>query len=450
MKNRSLAGFQLHLIALSMISTAALAQSATAPASFYKAFQDPNHLAQAEFVAQTADGGYVLTGTDSSNTESLLVTRLDASGKPAWKKAYAVSGSLSSWSIAGLFIQETSAGLVVAAEVTPPLPLLGVNTVFLGLDSSGNLLWQTSTFENSIPLSAEPTPDGGYLLGADDFDVSGSGFQDEPLVIKLDTKGNVIWKKNLALYPTSIHATVDGGAVVAGNATCTTVCNAEIVKLDSSGKIDWEKQYTMSASTLYIINSARQTSDGGYVTAGIFGGVVTGQPLLTWLDSTGKLLKQQGYSSPLCSNLGAVDAMPSADGGYLMPVGGCSSTGSSIVKLDQSAAIQWQNAFAYPSTSLTLFMTMFAPTADGGLVSSGFLYGSSATPDATVIKTNSKGRLGRCSGISVSSPKLHAISTPSIVMGDIDIGISDSTVSEMQVQLSTTSGSLTTTNGCRL
>ena len=75
--------------------------------------------------------------------------------------------------------------------------------------------------------SIEQTTDGGYIVagftGSNDGDVSGNHGNGDYWIVKLDATGNILWQRCLGGsdydYATSIEQTTDGGYIVAG-VTC--------------------------------------------------------------------------------------------------------------------------------------------------------------------------------------------------------------------------------------
>jgi hypothetical protein len=120
-------------------------------------------------------------------------------------------------------------------------------------------------------FSVQQTSDGGYTVagytgsfGAGDYDV---------FLIKTDANGNIIWAKTYRgaswdeAY--SVQQTSDGGYIVAGYTGSFGAGGYDIflIKTDANGNIIWAKTYRgASWDEAY---SVQQTSDGGYILAGL-------------------------------------------------------------------------------------------------------------------------------------------------------------------------------------
>ena len=169
------------------------------------------------------------------------------------------------------------------------------------LDATGNIEWQ-KTYGGprwDRAWSVQQTSDGGYIVAG--FTQSfGAGGQDF-WVLKLDASGNVEWQKTYggpaddrALWVVEAD---DGGYAVVGTTASFGAGYSDIwlLKLDASGNVEWEKTY--GGRLIDGAASVRQTSDGGYVVAGLsrsFGASQIGGDLedmwVLKLDPMGNLL----------------------------------------------------------------------------------------------------------------------------------------------------------------
>ena len=133
-----------------------------------------------------------------------------------------------------------------------------------------------------LAFSVEPTDDGGCIVigisESIDFDVSYNYDYNDIWVLKLDQQGNIEWEKAIGGggrdYGREVLITKDGGYLIAGYSSSKNKdldtnygsTDGWIIKLDSKGEIVWKKNYGGSgAETIFsIIESA----DGSYVFAG--------------------------------------------------------------------------------------------------------------------------------------------------------------------------------------
>jgi hypothetical protein len=113
---------------------------------------------------------------------------------------------------------------------------------------------------------------------SNDGNVSGNHGGSDFWLAKLDASGSLLWQKclggssNDAAY--SIQQTSDGGYIVAGMTSSTDgkfsvnhgFYDYWTVKLNSAGDINWQK--CLGGTQDEYARSVQQTSDGGYIVAG--------------------------------------------------------------------------------------------------------------------------------------------------------------------------------------
>jgi hypothetical protein len=152
------------------------------------------------------------------------------------------------------------------------------------LNGSGEIQWQKCLGGSSDDRaqSIRQTADGGYVVAgyslSNDGDVTGHYGGRDYWVVKLSGGGEIQWQKSLGgsgydeAY--SIQQTTDGGYVVAGvsNSNDGDVTGHYggrdywVVKLSVSGEIQWQK--SLGGSRDDYAYSIQQTMDGGYILAG--------------------------------------------------------------------------------------------------------------------------------------------------------------------------------------
>jgi len=251
------------------------------------------------------------------------------------------------------------------------------------LDSLGYILWSKTIggtqFEGAS--SVDITFDGGYIIGgsttSNDGDVSGNHGETDYWIVKLDSAGNIQWQK---CYGGSdrddihdIQQTPDSGCIVVGETSSADGdvvgqhschgCDPDfwILKLDPLGSIQWQRCLG-GIFTEFPSGGITQTTDGGYVAAGVAhssnSGDVSGCHGLFdyWvvkLDSAGNLLWQRCLGGS--DNDGAGDVMSTSDGGCLV-FGEASSLDGNVsnnygswdgwlVKLDSLGNIVWDRNY---------------------------------------------------------------------------------------------------------
>ncbi len=378
--------------------------------SFAGTFGSSARTFEATSIQQTTDGGFIVAGLDSSvgGPQQTWLFRLDRTGAIIWQMAYGSPGFPVLFP-AGPKAKPTPDGgfiVVTSKEVSPSTIAAWVFKV----DKRGSFVWQeafTGT-GNATGTSVDLTRDGGFVVAG-----SNLGIRELPiggLVIKLDATGNVMWQKGyegfVAAEATSIRATHDGGYLLAGFEGNPN--NGWLLKLDSSGGIVWQKIFSSAASD-NALYSAQETSDGGFVAAGLTDSHTasgsTASPLVLKLDKTGGLTWQKIYAGTGTFSA-AFSIQQTFDGGYVLAgdTGPTFSINALILRLDSLGGIVWQKSFSTSSQSFTLAIAV-QQTSTGGFAVAGAT--SPAIPgvltQALVMKLNGRGEIQPCGLLSTSS-----------------------------------------------
>jgi Secretion system C-terminal sorting domain len=193
---------------------------------------------------------------------------------------------------------------------------------------------------DDIPYTIQQTSDGGYIAAGSstsfDGDVTGNHGLSDYWVIKISASGSLQWQKSLGGsgndYANSVQQTSDGGYIVAGvsNSNDGDVTGNHggndfwVVKLSATGSIQWQK--SLGGTFNEIANSVIQTSDGGYIVAG-----------------------------NSISNDGDVSGNHGLDDYW-------------VVKLSASGSIQWQKSYGGAGNDVAYSISQ---TSDGGFIVAG-------------------------------------------------------------------------------
>ncbi|MCP4668796.1 MAG: hypothetical protein GY849_20860, partial [Deltaproteobacteria bacterium] len=143
----------------------------------------------------------------------------------------------------------------------------------LKYDGTGNLTWAKTAggASNDTASSVSQTGDGGYIVAGQTHSY-GAGSCDV-FLLKYDGTGNLTWAKTAggtdADYGLSVKQTGDGGYIVVGFTESYGAGHEDVLllKYDSSGALTWAK--TAGGTGNEISWSMSQTSDGGYIVAGV-------------------------------------------------------------------------------------------------------------------------------------------------------------------------------------
>ena len=219
----------------------------------------------ARHILPTFDDGYIITGGTGSFGEGdkdFLVFKLDDSGNVMWQRTYGSERS----EYASSMQQASEGGYYLAGWTEISSGRYWADVLFL--DSDGEIVWRHTIDEftgggDSLPI--EPLPGGGFIFASN----AGADFW----VAKLDERLNSYYNRTYGgegnEYPNAIRRTADGGYVVAGwtNSFAARENDIWILKIASNLDIEWQKTYGGEASDNVL--SIQQTSDGGYVVAGV-------------------------------------------------------------------------------------------------------------------------------------------------------------------------------------
>lgn len=272
-------------------------------------------------VQQTSDGGYIIAGRTTSygdGEQAMWLIKTDADGGELWNKTFGDRGYASAYSV-----QQTSdGGYILVGTVHPGLS--GESDVadvrVVKTDADGNEQWQQTLGgpEYDESFSIQQTSDGGYILAG--FTASFGVDDADGWLIRLDADGNELWNKTVGGVgddsARSIQQTSDGGYIIAGvtRPQGTNRYSDWLIKTDTDGNELWSK--TFEGSVAY---SVRQTSDGGYIAAGAITSETTAITDV-WLiktDSSGDELWSKIYSGGQGSDTG-YSVQQTSDGGYII------------------------------------------------------------------------------------------------------------------------------------
>ncbi len=220
-------------------------------------------------VQQTTDGGFVIAGNTESygaGSDDIYIIKTNSSGTAQWIKVFG-----GYYSEIGNSIIQTSSGGYIVAGFTASFGAGGRDVYLVRTNSDGNLLW-TKTIggvNDDEGHSIQQTADGGYIIvGATKS--FGAGNSDVYL-IKTDASGNTVWTQTFggSNYDVghSVQQTSDGGYIITGYyQSSSTGANVYLIKTDSYGDVLWTR--TIGGTEYDAGESVRQTIDGGYIIAG--------------------------------------------------------------------------------------------------------------------------------------------------------------------------------------
>jgi hypothetical protein len=273
-------------------------------------------------ILETPDRGYVMLGkTESfgSGESDVYLIKIDSLWDTLWTKTYGGP----SFDV-GYSIEQTSDGGYIITGLTASFGA-GQSDIFLiKTDSLGNSLW-TRTFGGTgidVGRSVKQTLDNGFII-AGNTESFGAGF-DDVYLIKTDSSGDTLWTKTYGFtggeIGYSVQQTSDGGYIVAGLSNSYSIFKPDIflIKTDSNGDTLWMKPPIMSFDISEEIYSILQTSDGGYIMVGKWWDrfMQNSEVYLVKADSNGDTVWTRSFGDSLL-DIG-YSIQQTFDGGYII------------------------------------------------------------------------------------------------------------------------------------
>ena len=334
---------------------------------------------ESKSVRQTADGGYIIGGTN--------LVKVDSLGIEEWTQAYPC-----------LFANPTAdEGYILINSDN--------NITFTKVGTNGDMLWQTNYSEGVWANSGnyvEQVQDGGYIVAGNFQSVAGSGM----LLLKLNSEGNKVWRTTFSeptsagfSYGFAAQQTADKGYVIAGYTyidyyESTRHKDVIVVKTDSSGIEQWRRYFggIMDDSATFI----KQDNEGNYFVAGntnSFGGGTEANMYLIKLNAVGDSIWTKTYGGGLEDT--ATGLWPTDDGGCIL-VGGSNSFSAGdldayAIKVAENGNTIWTKK--YGQTGIETLNSV-QQTLDGGYVMAGYTNSIGAGDfDMLLLKTDAFGEV---------------------------------------------------------
>lgn len=277
----------------------------------------------------------------------------------------------------------------------------GRNVWLIKTDKNGNLMWY-KTFggnDDDEGYSVRQTIDGGYII-AGYTKSSGAGAKDV-FMIKTDSLGNSQWIKTFGGSNDdegyAVVQTTDGGYLAAGVTSSFAAGGRDVwlVKTDPSGNQLWTKSLggTGSDGAWSVV----QTTDGGFAIGGwtySYGPGYMGNAWLVKTDANGNMLWHKFFGGSGVDR--AYHVQQTSDGGFIL-TGYTSSSGAGLddmllIRTDTQGNLIWSKTFG--GTGRDYGQAVIEITEDGGFLVAGYTlsYGM-GSDDMYIVRTDSQGNL---------------------------------------------------------
>jgi hypothetical protein len=296
----------------------------------------------------------------------------------------------------GYATEQLSDGGYIMCGRTISFGVGGFDNYLIRLNANGDTLW-TKTYGNigyDEAQSIKQTSDGGFIMVGQTATVDWAG---DVYLVKTDANGVLVWSTAFGTagkfdFGYSVRQTSDGGYIIAGltNSTGAGLRDVLLLKTNSTGVLQWSKTYGGASDDEG--KSVEETADGGFIISGFTQSYGSGYQMyliktnstgnITWSKTFGGGGMELGYS-----------VKQTSDGGYVL-LGYSDSYGSGLVdvlllKLTATGGISWSKTYGGASDDYGSCINI---TSDGGYIISGktLSYGGGAG-DFYLIKTDVNG-----------------------------------------------------------
>ncbi len=274
-------------------------------------------------VVQSADGGYVITGTASSSSGgiriNLMITKSSAEGDITWKTVLNLSDDE-----VGHDISLNADGEFVVTGRSHPYHSFTQSVLVAGFGVDGGLLWKRK-FSGGFIDKGEgiKTLSDGNIIVTGSF-VSNSANAGDLLLLKLGAEGDTLWIKTYGGggwdTGNKVIETADGGLLAVGNINLFGSRKQDlwIIKTDSNGDSLWSK--TIGGPSNESAYSVIESDIGGYIVVGDSGvgdhHAGGGDLWLLKIDENGDLLWSKTFGGG--GSDGGRSIFSTEDGGFVV------------------------------------------------------------------------------------------------------------------------------------
>ncbi len=229
------------------------------------------------YIKQTTDGGYIISSSTKSfghGGNDIYLIKTNTSGDTLWTRTFGSNND----DYGGAVLQTAEGGYIVTGSTWDALSQ-GFNECLIKINASGNIVWSSGVGNADGNMFAATsifqTTDGGYVAVGNASDaLTGYTFY----ITKSDSAGNVVWGKGYYLGTCGVSMCGASTALSNGNFIIPCIVNridtglnyssnAFLLKVDNIGNQVWAKSYgkLFEWEGTY---QAEQTNDGGCIIIG--------------------------------------------------------------------------------------------------------------------------------------------------------------------------------------
>lgn len=349
-------------------------------------------------VIQDQDGNYIACGfarTYDNSYNAAYLVKATAKGDTIWRKKF----DFTLYTDVFRDIKEMPDKSYIILGTTTST--VGVNHVFLtNVDTNGVLLWykQFTYPENDYASQIQITSDNKLIiLGYSKIYTQSTG---DILLIKTDLNGNLIWRKLIGSsiidenYSSLQIINNNTVYLIGGSEKATANSNIAVAKLDTSGNLIWKK-LNGNSNRDYYGKTICQTLDKGF----LIGGQDKTQGRIWKLDTAGTIQWSGNYGLGSNTIIKEVKQLIDSNLVFISNDNDLHSSSNSVkagvlAKVDKNGNLLWEKFYKRPSSGTqVVFLFGLDLTNDNGFIMTGYVFNMFGAPYSNLwlVKTDSLG-----------------------------------------------------------
>jgi hypothetical protein len=300
---------------------------------------------QGNWVEQTSDGGFIVTG---GTWQDALLIKTDRLGQVEWNTTYRGSEP---W--VGYNVHQTSDGGYIIIGSTVTVHGNYNNSLLIKTDEKGKEQWHRviGGIFSDRTLSGQQTNDSGFIMTGL---TEQNGTQGSIWLVKTNGTGIEQWNKTFGVgLGTSVQQTTDKGYIITGYTWGFMIpSDIVLVKTDFYGNLQWNKTYGGPYDDYG--NAVQQTADGGYVVLGdSYQGELPGGRSAAFLlktDAQGNKVWNTSFGNGMDEDTHGASIRQTSDQGFIMT--GYQASNSTpgwynlwLVRTDPQGETLWERTF---------------------------------------------------------------------------------------------------------